>query len=748
MISNSDKSTSIDLTNCEREPIHVPGAIQNFGTLLALDPRTFEIIHVAENAAKILGSGDMLGKRISDFFGKEIESSISALKNQKDPPISIFQISSPKNELWDLFAHFWDDRILVEMERCQEGRIGLTDLLRHVDFGINQLRKSRSLQELLERASQEISRLTDYDRVMIYKFHEDAHGEVVAERTKPGVDSYLDLHYPTSDIPSQARAVFLQNAVRMIPDASYTPIKIIPEAGPGTSKPLDLGKSLLRSVSPIHLEYLKNMKVGASLTLSLVQDEKLWGLIACHHLTPKHLPYEQRLSCQTIASSVSALISAKEFLEEKEKKKHLESIQSELEKRLVGQNDFGKVLVQGHPNILDLIPSEGAAAALFLDGEWVFIGKTPSQLQLNGIVEWLSSTSPFEAIIHTDSLPKIYPAAEAFKDVACGMLAISIPKTRYNYVLWFRPEITRSIKWAGNPEKPVTSECGVSRLHPRNSFEVWKETVRLHSMPWKSWEIDAACELRNHLLAADLRNQFDKEQVSRTRAERASQDREDLIAVVSHDLRNPLGVIQGTVELIVDSLPHESAEIIKQELSMITRSSDMMLKLIQDLLDVTKIEAGRILIEKKPEEINFLLKDVVEMHMQLANKKTIRLAYEPLPRELWIQLDRGRIFQVLSNLIGNALKFTPEGGRVFVKVEPQAGNHIRIVVTDTGRGIPRESLTMVFNRFWQGKQGQKLGTGLGLSIAKGIVVAHGGTIEVQSEVGKGSVFSFTLPKNV
>jgi two-component system, chemotaxis family, sensor kinase Cph1 len=300
------------------------------------------------------------------------------------------------------------------------------------------------------------------------------------------------------------------------------------------------------------------------------------------------------------------------------------------------------------------------------------------------------------------------------------------------------------ITWAGNPEKSVHEQSG--QLTPRSSFEEWKKTYYGKSLSWKSWDIEAALELRNLIMAADLKEQFLKEQKARQDAERAKKAREDLMAVISHDLKNPLSAIKINLQLLKRHIG-SGQQMTVNIADRIMRSTSIIDNLISDILSVAKLDSGQMQVSKTLLPIGNVLHDAVEMLSPIANEKNIRLILENDLLDSPSEYDFERILQVLSNLIGNAIKFSHPNGLITLSVTKHRAMSIKITVADTGPGIPIENLPHIFDRFWQANQASRVGIGLGLAIAKGIIEAHGGEIWVDSKVGLGSSFQFTLPAN-
>jgi light-regulated signal transduction histidine kinase (bacteriophytochrome) len=383
---------------------------------------------------------------------------------------------------------------------------------------------------------------------------------------------------------------------------------------------------------------------------------------------------------------------------------------------------------------LSLVNAEGAA--ILRGSELQTCGTTPSSAEIEALTHWLderSDADPFS----TSSLSSLYPGGAAIADVASGILTFAVPGEPRRRIIWFRPEVLKNINWGGDPRKPVETDRSM-RISPRRSFELWKQEVRSHSTLWADPDLEAAENLRRDAVEIDLERQVVREQ-------RAVRARDDLVAVVSHDLRNPLGVIQMQAAVLLQTVGSGSEEFsrrIQTSVDHIQRAVRRMNTLIRDLLDLAKLEAGRFSLQCTQCQINELVEESLLTLRPLAEAKRITLTSDL--RGDVVNADRDRIFQVLSNLVGNAIKFTPERGSIFVRAET-LNEEVRVTVSDTGPGISPEQLANVFDRYWQARRSDQEGSGLGLFIAKGIIEAHGGRIWAEAHAGTGVTFTFALP---
>jgi two-component system, chemotaxis family, sensor kinase Cph1 len=753
--------SDITISNCEKEPIHIPGLIQTFGILLCVDTPELKISQISNNVEQILG------RTPSSFLGQSLKSLISvqdfesiqvqlSSDKEKTPFRQTFLLKKDNgtSDRWMGFVHYQDKKIILELEKHSEQNF--EELFHATEASMAEIQSALSLQSLCESATREIQRLTGYDRVMLYKFDPVWNGEVIAEsRSGTGVDSFLGHRFPGSDIPPQARAVFLSNWVRTIPDVDYTPIPIIPTLHPQTGHPLDLSQSFLRAVSPFHIQYLKNMNVRSTLTISLIKDGQLWGLIACHHSKPRLIAYDARATCQFMGKLISSQLDLKEKIEDTARIQKLHSLLASLEKSMNREDDQVKGLVNYSPNILDLFGTKDVSAALRIDDQWTLVGITPIIEQINRLADWLNieTRKTSQPLFYTHQLSRLFPEAKDYTAIASGIIAVSIPKTDRSFIIWFKPEVVQTVTWAGNPTKSIEKLAdGTLKIEPRSSFESWKETVTSQSVAWTKPEIAVATDLRNSILSIDLRRQFNREQRVRAEAERISREKGDVLATVSHDLKNPL----FSMDLIIQWFEKKYRDASHSELRSETFSKDIgsvvsnvktstrrMQRLINDLLDLAKIEEGTFSLDLKHSDVCSLVTEAVNLLQPQTLAKGITLK-SICPSDIYRLLDEDRIMQVLSNLVANAIKFTPEGGQISVLVEVR-GEELRVSVCDSGAGIPADHLPHVFDRFWQASETNKMGTGLGLAICKGIVEACGGNIWIESKLGRGTSVSFTLP---
>jgi two-component system, chemotaxis family, sensor kinase Cph1 len=504
----------VDLTNCDTEPIHISGHIQPHGVLLVVREPQLEILQLSENVQDLLGVDpkSAIGQNLSLLFDEtQLKKLKLCLLNENLKivnPIKLSVNKLGKSLDCDCILHRWQEVLIMELELAtNKENLSVFSFYHSVKAAVAKIQSATNLNSLCQMTVEEVRKLTGFDRVMIYQFDAEDNGAVVAEDKPESFSSFLGLNYPSSDIPKQARKLYLVNWLRLIPDMNYQPVALLPANNPVTNQPLDMSFSILRSVSPMHIEYLQNMGVTASMSISLIKNQKLWGLIACHNYMPKYLNYEVRAACEFIGQVMSLELQSKESNEDYEYKLQFKSIQTQIFEDISTSENLSDVLVKCRQNLLDAVNAQGA---VILFGEACYlVGKTPQGEELKYLTEWVKNNLKKE-IFYTDSLTKRYPEAERFKDTASGCLALEISPIQKIYILWFRPEVVQTVNWAGNPNKIVEiDEDGRDRLSPRKSFDLWQENVQCKSLPWKQCEIDAALELKKAMINIVLR-QTDK----------------------------------------------------------------------------------------------------------------------------------------------------------------------------------------------------------------------------------------------
>ncbi|MFH7026187.1 MAG: ATP-binding protein [Heteroscytonema crispum UTEX LB 1556] len=736
---------SINVINLKEAPIHLSSQIQPHGVLLVLGPE-LAILQVSSNTSTVLGVSPemMLQKKLEDLLDPfQIERIKAGLSTENldfiNPSKIWIRTKGDDYVVFDAVFHRNSEGFLIlELEPAiSQENIPFLSFYHLARASINKLEETTNLRYFCQTIVQEVRKVTGFDRVMIYKFDEDGHGSVIAEEKLDSMEAYVGLHFPESDIPKPARKLFISNSIRLIPNSHSEPVQVVPVKNPISDRPIDLTNSILRSASPCHTEYLHNMGVGSSLTISLIKDGKLWGLIACHHQSPKYVSYELRKACEFLGRVIFSEISTREETEDYDYRMSLTNIQSNLIEYMSQEENFVDGLVKYQPNLLDLTSAQGAAVCF---GEHcTVIGETPKEEELNFLVQWLKNNVN-EEVFYTDSLPSIYPDAEKFKNVASGLLAIPISKQ--NYVLWFRPEVIQTVNWGGDPNKAfeVSHANGNMRLCPRKSFELWKETVRLTSLPWQYVEIKAVLELKKAIVNIILRQADELAQLAHD-LERSNAELKKFAYVASHDLQEPLNQVANYVQLLEMRYQEELDEDAKEFITFAVDGVSLMQTLIDDVLAYSKVDM---------QAIAFQLTGVDKaLDRALTNLRTrisetgATITHDELPT---VMADSTQLMQLFQNLIGNAIKFRSDKPPEIHLGATRLEDEWLFSVRDNGIGIDpqfSDRIFVIFQRLHTRDEYQ--GTGMGLAICKKIVECHRGRIWVESQLGEGATFYFTIP---
>ncbi|MBD2438349.1 ATP-binding protein [Nostoc sp. FACHB-110] len=737
---------SINVTSLKEAPIHTCGQIQPHGVLLVLAEPELQILQVSHNTWNVFGIEPeiMLQKRLEDLLDSfqidRIKAGLIADNLEFINPTKLwFRKKGDEYVVFDAVFHRNSQGLLIlELEPAlSQENIPFLSFYHLAKASINQLEKTSTLRDFCQIIVQEVQKVTGFDRVMLYKFDHDGHGSVVAEEKLETLEPYLGLHYPESDIPKPARKLFASNSIRIIPDAKAEPVQLIAGNNLANQNSVDLTNSILRSPAACHIEYLHNMGVGASLTISLIKDQKLWGLIACHHQTPKLVSYELRKACEFLGRVIFAEISAREETEDYDYRMSLTHIQSLLIEYMSQEENFIDGLVKHQPNLLDLTSAKGAAVCF--GDRCTLIGETPAEEDLSFLVQWLKNNVD-EEVFYTNSLPQVYPDAEKFKNVASGLLAIPISKR--NYVLWFRPEVIQTVNWGGDPHKAfeVNQTDGDVRLCPRKSFELWKETVKLTSLPWQYVEIKAALELRKAIVNIVLRQADELAQLAQD-LERSNAELKKFAYVASHDLQEPLNQVANYVQLLEMRYNEELDEDAKEFISFAVQGVSLMQTLIDDVLAYSKVDTQAIAFQLTEVE-TALERALGNLRQRIAETGTI-ITHDPLPT---VMAGSTQLMQLFQNLIANAIKFrSDQPPRIHVGAERLEDEWL-FWVRDNGIGIePKFSdrIFVIFQRLHT--RDEYPGTGMGLAICKKIAECHRGRIWVESQLGEGATFYFTIP---
>jgi light-regulated signal transduction histidine kinase (bacteriophytochrome) len=736
---------AVDLTNCDKEPIHILGKVQSHGFLFAVDRQSFRVTYVSENLEKFTGISyrDALNRELAAVL-EQVDTIdpdhtlISVLKFALNNGLENFnpvRVTLGEKK-FNLILHTSGNNLVLEFE---EEMVGI-DLKLQAQMGasLSSMLGKQQIADTLEMAARQIKELIGYDRVMIYKFWDDGHGEVVAEARNKELEAFLGLHYPASDIPRQARELYKINLTRIIADVDAVPSEIF--TLPGNDQPLDLTHSALRAVSTIHIEYLKNMGVMASFSVSLLFNNELWGLIACHNYSPKFIDYRARQYAKLIGQILSSSLQSRITQAEKEINLSFRRAADEIVADMHRNWNLVDAVVNIKNNLLKVTSATGAA--LVFEGKIYRTGETPNEKQIIELTNWLQATNK-KNLFHCHNLPEIYTPAQSFKNIASGLLACAISKELGEYVLFFKPELITTVKWAGDPSKPVEiNDQGQAMLSPRRSFEVWAQEVTGTSEKWTSAELNTIFKFREdifqfiNLKANEIRKLNEK-------LKEAYDELDTFSFTISHDLKTPIASIKNYSEILLeDNLALDDQS--KHFLRRIVGSADKMNVLIREVLGYSRVSRQQLNTRK------ILMAPLIE---ELKNE--LIAAYKPANLEFTVGAtpdiigDKVMITQVFSNLLGNAIKYSAKANPSKVRVAGKEENgNIIYSIADNGVGIDMEFGSHIFELFKRMENVKDYeGSGVGLAIVKRIMEKHNARIWYESESGNGTIFYLSFQKD-
>ncbi|KQR87365.1 ATPase [Burkholderia sp. Leaf177] len=740
---------------CDAEPIHIPGGIQPHGYLLCLSD-TLTILQASENFAVLAGPVEqLLGQPVDALLGAAATAQIAQAVASTELDEAPLYIGVAENVLYrpgdtqerplasvdgpefDITIHRHDGNLIVELEIARHSSADVfASMYPLVRTFTRSLQDVETVNELAQLAVSEVRRMTGFGRVLLYNFDEEGRSHVLAEHKDDSYVSFLNQTFPASDIPRQARALYVKQRVRLVADVNAKPARIIPPLSPVTGRPPDLTYTSLRSFSPIHLEYMRNMGTFASMSVSLVVRGKLWGLISCHDHDARLVPFEVRMAIEHLGQLLSLQIEAKEERAEADYLLSLRSTMSRLIARLSEHDDYREGLESAPDDLLCFAGSRGAA--IIADGKVSLVGATPDAETVLALAQWLESST--KGVYATDSLAEEWPRASRHIDTASGILAVPISQIFRNYVIWFRPEAARTIKWAGEPVKRVSSQDG--SVAPRKDFAPWLEIVRNRSLHWRPVELEIAAEFRASMLNIVLRRAEELAELA-NELTRANKELEAFSYSVSHDLRAPLRHIAGYGDLLRETDGDTLSERSKRFLNNMLDSARLAGVLVDDLLTFSQM--GRAALRPVQVDLNQLVQSVIqEFGTETANRKVEWIIPE-LPH---VTGDPAFLQIALRNLFSNAVKYTRtrESARIELSVNSTADEYI-VSVRDNGVGFNMKYVNKLFGVFQRLHRAEEFdGTGIGLANVRRIIERHDGRTWAEGREGEGAAFHFSLPK--
>ncbi|HSU51506.1 MAG TPA: ATP-binding protein [Segetibacter sp.] len=742
----------VNLTNCEHEPIHIPGSIQPHGFLLGLKMPDFTIDFCSGNSFNFIGLRyeQLLGKSFELVFGEaetnRLKNYISLRDRSSSAPLEI----KVADKAFTCTIQTNTEITILELEPVSTEDLLVSDIYRQTKQFTSYMERASTLQALCQSVADETRAITGYDRVMIYKFDEDYNGEVFAESKIESIEPFLGLHYPHTDIPAQARELYIRNLLRLIVDVNYTPVPIY-TIDDTANKNLDLSLSTLRSVSPIHIQYLHNMGVGATLTISLMHEDRLWGLIACHHYSPKYINNNTRIAAQLQGHFLTSQISVREGAEEYAVARSVNNALDDLLSQLFTANSISFEKIVQDPALLAV--TNAASVIIAVEDKIYTQGNVPSNDEIRKLINWLQTfSSPIG--FSTTNLSKLYPDAIKACPSMSGIIFHYLGSGANNCIIWCRPEALQEVHWAGNPEKAIIKD--EKGLSPRKSFELWKEVKKCESNQWQKPELAAAANFANalqkHVHMMFLSKEEEKYRKLSEKLKEANAELENINWIGSHDLKEPLRKIQLFASRILEEEQESASEMIFNSVKRMNESAKRMQTLLADILSYSKLSHVEDGFESV--DISNLIKNVIkDLSFEISEKNAI-IECGDLPTVKGVPF---LLQQLLVNLLRNALKFSKAGTvphvMIYYKddyppIELESNNlFYKIVISDNGIGFDNQHKDHIFKVFKRLHDNSDYsGSGIGLALCKKIMQSHNGYITAEGSPGIGANFSLYFPK--
>ena len=742
-IHSLKNNTVTTIENCAEEPIQIPGTIQPHGFIIGID-KNEKIVFCSENIEFFLGNtvDNFLSKKWFNVLPKTFDTII---RQHFDANNSNNNSQIPKSILlngnqFDCFLKNSGEFTILELVTTNEHPYSVYDILEHTNALVKVINEDVDLIALCGLITEKIHAITGYDRIMVYKFDKEYNGEVIAETVAKDVESFLGLHYPHTDIPPQARELYLKNLMRLIVDVDYQPVSIVTNdttlVKPET---VDMTHIHLRSVSPIHIEYLKKMDVKSSFSISLLKEGKLWGLIACHHNSAKNLSFTKQTQAFLQTQILSSQLAVQETADKYKLSKLLAKPYQKLVKKLSESENFKDVYFENMPEVLQIARASGAVLIGF--NKIHHNGITPTDKQIIEINTWLQEKD--EGEYYTNNLVAEYPKGEEFKNIASGILYFRIITSNVNLsLIFFRPALNKVIQWAGNPN---TKEG--EHLTPRNSFAAWKQHVEGKSVKWEEAEVDVVFQfvyaLQQHLFRQFLKEEEERVKLLNQQLEKANKELENISWISTHDLREPLRKIQVFASMIDSPEDNDHLKVVNKSVKKIQASAERMQKLLDDLFKYSKVDAADANFEII--DLNIVVKGVIQSFNSDFESDEYEIEMEQLPK---ISGNSFQLQQLFINLIGNSIKFKDPARVQNISVKHKlTAKYNSITYCDTGIGFSEELNEKIFAIFQKGHVNSDYnGTGIGLSICKKIVENHNGKITASGKEGEGVCFKLFFPK--
>ena len=757
--------------HCEDEPLQYAGSIQPDGVLICVDEAGIVIAASANHGAIPHLDAPIVGRSLREVW-PQLD------RKRADGTFMV-------GDDYLVTCHANDRTIFLEIEPCTEADRTWPLQLAGLGAVLRRLHEAPTLDTVTHAAAEAIRQITGLERVLVYRFDKDGHGDVVAEsKVDDWEESFIGFHFPAADIPAQARALYLNSPSRFVSRRDYVPVPIRPELDPRDGKPFDLGRCRMRGVSPMHRLYQENLGVDGSMSISIIEGGRLWGLVVGHHRRSHRVPIPAREQAVAITTSLSMRLAATESAEDRAARARHAVLHARLLQQIAGADDFVSPLVNGEVKLTDLFFSSGGAVVVGgsdgddRSGTEVFtVGRCPDR---ESIVAFSTTCRQHmeDGIFHTDHASGVLPAFSAHSDYASGVLAASVGEEGRHLILWFRPETVQTRVWGGASPDHVAKEKSAGNYLPRKSFERWVEERRKYSLPWRHWQIDIARSLHaalNKVMLRHLRMLRTLEvnavlqranaaleahgaeleaanrnlSVARAQAEAADKVKSEFLSVMNHEFHTPLNAVIGFASLLTGWEETDPTDPdYRFYCGRILSGGKSLLALLDDILKLSKIAAGDLTLHCSPFPLCQMLESAIETVRTQADESGVHLVVDGLHQDFMVDGDERLLSRALVHLLMNGIKFSRRNGTVKLTLGQHDDGGLELVVADDGIGIAAADLERAMTPFMQadGSMARRYqGAGVGLPLAQRLVEHHGGTLRLDSTANVGTTVTITIP---
>ncbi len=769
--NSASTAVGADFT-CAQEPIHIPGTIQPHGALLAIDPlRDWTVVAASRNTVELLAFpsvGRVMGRGIASLLGQPFAEAVQRrfhanMLRGAAPWQSTLKVAEAA-PAFDVAVHSHASLVLVEMEPADaEADTEAKAVIRQLQQIMVILRETGSdLDELALVTARGVRLLTGYERVVIYRFDSDWNGQAIVEdKVDDWENSLSGLRFPASDIPAQARELYRHSPMRWVPDRDAVPAPLDidpawnpaqPSAWTGSAPPpraIDLSFAYLRSLSPVHMQIHRNLGINGSMSLSILHQDRLWGLMICHHRQPHHPSANRRLAASALTDAFALRVGPAEHIATERARREDVVRLSALLAHMAEADDVTAALTTGGVTVNSLFTSTGAA--VLYDGVVSVLGHTPPVADVLEAAAWLRTQGGTARLFQTNNLCTAFPSWSRHTAIASGLLAVFLSDDRANMLLWFRPEEAELVTWGGSSRSKAAD--GAPGL-PKHPYEKWTEMWHGLARPWAEWEVEMAETLRHGItdvMVRSLRRIADLN--DRLRQSQKMEAVGQLTGGIAHDFNNLLVGILVSLELMQVRVGQGRIGDLGRYIGLATTSANRAASLTHRLLAFSR----RQTLDPQSVDVNRLATSMEDLIRRTVGP-AIRVETMILGG-LWRTLcDANQLESALLNLAINARDAMPEGGYLTIeganvtldeadaaRHETASGQYVMVSVTDTGCGMAPDVIARVFEPFFTTKPlGQ--GTGLGLSMVYGFAKQSNGHTRIHSEVGRGTTVRIYLPR--